>query len=96
MAAPLSPNLDWKLANPKWAASLNPLLRNALNSVSVLENISLVTGTNVINHFLGRNQQGWFLVDQQGAAVVYRNAPFNSSTLSLSSSADVMVSIGVF
>jgi len=96
MASPLSPNLPWNLANTKWAASLNPVLKNPLNDVSIIENISLTTGTNVINHMLGRTQQGWFLVDQQGIASIFRNAPFNSSTLSLSSSANVLVSIGVF
>lgn len=96
MSTPLSPKLAWPLANPKWAATLNPLLRNPLNNISLLENIQLSTGENVINHLLGRVQQGWFLVDQQGSAAIYRDAPFNSSTLSLHSSASVLVSIGVF
>lgn len=94
--SPLSPAIDWPLANPKWAASLNPLLRNPVNNVSIISNITLVTGSNVINHLLGKTLQGWFLVDQQGVASIYRDAPFNSTTLSLNSSASVTVSIGVF
>lgn len=92
----LSPKLPWDLANPKWAAELNPLIVNPLNSVRIIENVVLSSGTNVINHGLGRMQQGWFLVDKQGAAEIYRNGNFNSSTLSLHSDAGVTVNIGVF
>lgn len=80
----------------KWAGQLNPLLSNPINSVLVLKNISLLTGDNVINHLLDRVQQGWFLTDIQGAADIYRSAAFNKLTLTLNTSADVIVSIGVF
>lgn len=80
----------------KWASILNPVLANPMTNMSILENIKLTTGTNVINHLLGQVQQGWVIIDIQGAATIYRNAPFNSTTLSLSSSADVTVSLGVF
>lgn len=80
----------------KWASEINPVLANPLNSVSVLSNIILQTGINVINHKLGRTQQGWFLVDIQAAETVYRSAAFNNLTLSLTASGPVTVSIGVF
>lgn len=92
----LSPKLPWELANPKWAAELNPIIANPMTNLMILKNVSLVNGTNVINHGLGKQQQGWVIVDTQGIANIYRNANFNSTTLSLSSSADVTVSIGVF
>lgn len=92
----LSNKIDWALANPKWAAELNPFLSNPLNDVSILKNVVLMTGTNVINHLLGRVQQGWFVLDINGAVTIYRSAPFNNLTLSLSSSGNVTVSIGVF
>jgi hypothetical protein len=92
----LSASLTWPLANPKWAAELNPLLTNPVNNVQILSNVSLVTGNNVLNHGLGKLQQGWFLTDIQGAATVYRSADFNTTTLTLHSSANVVVSIGVF
>lgn len=92
----LSPHLDWKLANTKWSSELNPILANPLNNVSLLSNVSLLVGANVINHGLGHTQQGWFLVDQQGVASIARSAPFNSLTLTLTSDAAVTVSIGVF
>lgn len=96
MAIPLSSNLDWSLANSLWAASLNPLLANILNSTQLLKNIDLVTGNNTINHKLGREMTGWFLTDVQGIATIYRSQPLNSLTLTLTSSADVTISIGVF
>ena len=92
----LSPKLEWALANPKWAAEINPVLANPANNVLILKNVVLVSGNNVINHTLGTTQQGWFLTDIQGAATIYRNAPFNNTTLTLHSSAGVTVNIGVF
>jgi hypothetical protein len=88
--------LPLELMGTKWASELNPIIANPLNNVSILKNISLVSGSNVINHGLGQNQQGWFLIDIQGNAVVYRSAPFNNLTLTLTSSAAVTCSIGVF
>lgn len=92
----LSPKLDWALANPKWAAELNPVLANPVTNLSILKNVNLVVGDNVINHNLGQQQQGWLLTDIQGVSSIYRSAPFNSLTLTLNSSAIVTVSIGVF
>ena len=92
----LSPKLPWELANPKWAAELNPIIGNPMTNMRILSNVTLASGTNVINHGLGRTQQGWVIVDIQGAATVYRNAAFNNATLSLDASTGVIVSIGVF
>lgn len=80
----------------KWKAQLDPVLSNPFCSANILENINLKSGVNVINHLLGRVQQGWFLVDKQAASDIYRSAPFNNLTLTLTSTADVTVSIGVF
>jgi hypothetical protein len=96
--AAVSTNLPWGQANQRWAVQINQLLKNPLNSASILENINLVVGTNVINHLLGKIQQGWFLTDIQGELTYmpYRNTPFNASTLSLYSPSSCTVSIGVF
>lgn len=92
----LSPSLSWPLANPKWAAELNPIITNPFNNVQILTDVQLKIGDNVLNHGLGKLQQGWVLTDIQGVATVYRSAPFTTTTLTLHSSADVTVSIGVF
>jgi hypothetical protein len=89
-------NQTFQLMQNQWATQINPVIANPVNNVSVLQNVSLINGVNVINHKLGQQQQGWFLVDQQGIASVYRSAPFNKITLQLTSSAAVTVSIGVF
>lgn len=80
----------------QWASIINPVVGNPLNNCSILQNVSLKTGVNVINHLLGQTQQGWFLVDKQGAGDIYRTAPFNALTLTLTASADLVVSIGVY
>lgn len=98
MALPIFKNMDqpFQLMQSQWASQLNPVLANPMTNIQILENISLVTGTNVINHKLNQTQQGWMLVDLQGAVIPYRNAPFNSKTLSLFASGPVICSIGVF
>ena len=88
----------WSLAlmQVQWGAMLNPLLANNLNNVNFLEGINLVSGVNVINHFLGREQQGWFLTDINAAITYYRSAPFNKLTLTLTCSGSAIANIGVF
>lgn len=88
--------IPFELMLTKWSSILNPFLANTLNGVSLLTNIPLVSGTNKIPHLLGQMQTGWFLTDIDGAAVIYRNQPFNINFLFLSSSAPVTVSLGVF
>jgi hypothetical protein len=80
----------------RWASIINPLLSNPLNNSSLLKNIELQTGDNVINHLLGRTLQGWIIVDIQGVADIYRSMPLNDQTLTLNSSAAVTISLGVF
>lgn len=56
----------------------------------------MINGVTTINHKLGQVQQGWFIIDINGAATVYRSQPFNDKTLVLTSNAAVTVNIGVF
>lgn len=92
----LPQKLPLELLDNQWSAQLNPLLANPLNNASILEDVPLRIGVNVINHKLGRKMQGWFLTDIQGAATIYRSAAFNSLTLILTSDATVTVNLGVF
>ena len=92
----LPQKLPLPLMQTQWAAQLNPLLDNPLSSAILLEGVSLNNGVTVVNHLLGRQMQGWFIVDINGAATVYRSAPMNNKTLTLTSSAAVTVNIGVF
>jgi hypothetical protein len=81
------------------AKVVNPLTTVPLNSGSILPNVTLVTGANSVNHLLGRALVGWFLVRQRSAASIYDTQDTNLTptlTLSLVSSADVVVDIFVF
>jgi len=94
MQLPLKLSAD--LMQTRWKSLLDPILENPLNSVNILEDVSLAIGNNVISHKLGRVQQGWVLLDVNGASTIYRNAPFNDKTLTLNSSAAVTIKLGVF
>ncbi len=99
VAGNLSPKLPWELANPKWAARLNPLLANPLVNGSVLSNQVLKSGDNVINHGLGRTLQGYFVILNNAAVTFYDKQATNSMpdlTLVLVASGAATVSLYVF
>lgn len=50
------------LLQDKWKTSLDPLLDNPANNGLILKNQALVSGTNTINHLLGRVLQGWSII----------------------------------
>ncbi len=87
---------DLNLLETKWMSILNPLLATTLVNGLFLPNVSLINGSTVINHKLGRMQLGWILTDINAGAAVYRSAPFNDKTLTLTSGAICMVSLWVF
>lgn len=80
----------------RWKAALDPVLAQPLNSSNLVQNVALINGTTVVNHGLGRKPQGWIISDANAAATIYRSAPFNSLTLSLTSNAAVTISLVVF
>lgn len=77
-------------------SALNQLLKNPLVQGNFVAGVSLVNGATVVPHGLGRTPQGWVLTDVNGLATIYRSAAFNSSNLTLTSSAAVSVSLYVF
>lgn len=91
-----SDDKDFQLMQNAWSASLNPMLKNPSLQNILLKSVSLTTGSNVINHKLGRTPQGWRIVDIDGAAQIYRSQAFNNLTLTLTSSANVTVALEVF
>jgi hypothetical protein len=96
MSSPLSSKLSWELMNPILSSTLNPIISSPLSSAVILKDIVLINGSTTINHGLNRLMQGWFLVDINGAATIYRSALMNDLTLTLTSNAAVTVNIGVF
>lgn len=90
---------DFQLMQNKWAAIINPVLGNPLNSSVILKNVRLASGLNTIDHLLQRPLQGWFVVRQTAAASIYDLQDNNQSpqlTLKLNSSAACTVSLVVF
>jgi hypothetical protein len=78
MALPLqqTTNADLSLLQTKWKAQLDPILALALLAGQVLPSQQLVSGTNAINHKLGRKLQGWYIVRRRqfkisGTATAY-------------------------
>jgi hypothetical protein len=92
----LSSKLPWELANPLWSSVLNPIIKNPINSALIINQISLVSGTNVINHGLSQIQRGWFFTDINAAITAYRSAPFNDLTLTLTCSGPAIANLAVF
>ena len=82
----------------KWKAALDPVLANLLIQGQLITNVPLIKGTMGINHQLGRQPNGWFLVSPQGPATVYQSAqqPNPIFTLTLTSSAAMTTDIWVF
>ena len=92
---------EMTMMQTRWSQILSPLLNLPLVKGSVLQSVALSSSAspNVINHKLGRNLQGWFLVRNRANAVVWDSQDSNSTpnlTLNLLCSADVTVDIYVF
>lgn len=95
----LPTNIPWDLADDRWAAIINPLLKSPANNSLILKNISLLAGNNVVNHRLGQNLQGWSIVRQRASGTVYDSQDSNQTpqlTLVLIASAPMVVDLMVF
>lgn len=92
-------NKNLMLMQNIWSSIINPILNTAELNTVLLKNVSLSTGSNNVNHKLGRKLQGWYIVRQRAAASIYDNQDNNQNpdlTLTLVSSADVTVDLVVF
>lgn len=95
----LPQKLPLELLSTQWSQAIDPVISNPLNNASILKNIVLTTGANVVNHKLGRTLQGWWIIRQRAAASVYDTQDTNQMpqlTLNLNSSANVVVDLAVF
>lgn len=99
VAGNLSPKLPWELANPKWAATLNPVLANSLVGGRLIEEIDVVSGNNVINHGLAEELQGYLVVKNNANVTFYDRQQVNPRpqlTLILVASGPATISLYVF
>jgi hypothetical protein len=94
--AQLSTKLPFDLMLTKWASELNPIIAKPIINGLQLEEIKMVSGTNVINHTLDRIQQGWIITDINAASTIFRTQPFNDKTLTLSSANPCTINLWVF
>lgn len=92
----LPKKLPLDLMQDRWASQLNPLLSNQITQGALLKDIFLVSGMTVINHLLGRKMVGWIISDITGAALIYRSAPLDDQTLTITSDSPVTVNLWVF
>ncbi len=79
-----------------WATQLDPVIEKPIVQGQLLEGISLIVGTNVINHKLGRKLQGWMIVDIDGIAEIYRTNPTQMPNLTLSLISDAAVTVSLW
>lgn len=99
VAGSLSPKLPWELANPKWAASINPLIANPLMNGRLIENVKVLAGLNVINHGVGQKLRGYYVVMNNAAVTFYDSQAANTLpelTLNLIASGAATISLYVF
>lgn len=90
---------DLMMLQTKWASILNPMIANPFTDGNLLQNVSLASGTNKVNHLLGRNLRGWVIVRNRAAATFYDTQDTNQSpalTLSIVSSGATTCDIWVF
>jgi hypothetical protein len=95
----LSTKLPYQLLLTQWSQAINPVLSSPIATPIILEAISLVAGTNVINHTLGESLKGYVVILNSAAATFYDSQETNPSpnrTLILNSSAATKVSLLVF
>lgn len=95
----LPQKLDLAKMQTTWAEQLNPIIANPILNNVILKNISLITGTNVINHRLGRVLQGWKPTRIRASATFYDLQDTNQTpqlTLVLVASAPAVIDLECF
>lgn len=95
----LPQKLPLELMQTTWAQALNPIIANPMTAPLILKNISLVAGSNVVNHKLGRALQGWNPTRVRAQAIVSDDQDTNQTpqlTLILVASAPVVIDLAVW
>ena len=95
----LPQKLPWDKASTTWATQLDPVINSPTATPVLLPNVSLASGTNTINHRLGRKLVGWQISRIRASATVYDTQdsnPIPDLTLQLVASAAVVVDLLVW
>lgn len=98
MALPIiqDPSQSLMLMQRNWKSKIDPVLQGPNVNGKALTNIALSAGSTQIPHGLSGTQRGWYLTDIQGAATIFRSAPFDAKNLTLTSNVTVTISLWVF
>lgn len=94
-----SDSKNMSMLQTTWATLLNPVINNVWVQGTLLTNVQLTTGANVVNHKLGKKLQGWVVARKRGMADIYDTQDTNSMpalTLDLVSDSNVSVDLYVF
>ena len=76
---------------------LDEFVRRPENDTVLLEDEELTASTEKsINHGLGRTPRGWYIVDKDADANVYRSSASTSTQIKLTADANVTISLVVF
>lgn len=91
-------NLPQAQQSTQWKQQLDPILALPPLQGSFLNDITVTSGNNVINHGLSRLQQGWILVDStvSTSGPIYRSGEFNTTTLTLNIPGAGTISLWVY
>lgn len=90
---------ELSMMETQWSSQLNPILAAPNVAPAILKKVSLVTGSNTINHLLGVALQGWRIVRLRANVSVYDGQDSNptpTQTLILISSGPVVIDLEVF
>lgn len=79
----------------RWKQVLDPISDNTLLKGRQVRDVALQTGVNVIDHRLGRQPQGWLIIDLNANATVYRSG-WSDLTITLTASGPCTVSLYIF
>lgn len=95
----ISDSQPMTLMQTRWAQQLEPLIQNPSLKTNILKNVSLVTGSNTVDHMLGRKLQGWRIVRLRANETVFDTQdsnPRTELTLLLTASGPVTIDLEVF
>jgi hypothetical protein len=91
---------EFSLFQSSWAKVLQPVVNLPINSGRLIQGVSVVTGSNTINHKLGRKLQGWIVTRMPGAFIqiydLQNNNKMPELTLVLNASASGTIDLFVF
>jgi len=86
---------EFERMQTRWMSELNPALSNPLLKGRQIDSVALQTGDNTVDHMLGRQPIGWFIVDLNANEGVYK-VSWSPTSLVLNSSGPVTVSLYVY